>query len=231
MKEKIRYYPQHPLDPNNPTMETCGAACVLMLMDYYDMIRYPTQKIEVKIYSHYRVNGYKGITGAAIARYLSMPKEHQDMARFLTGQKKKLNVHLVQSYHDKMDNRDGYFPEDIYETVMASHEMHLEKCKERIRFSNGMDFDTAFLKQELETGKKIILECFIPENPDEPPSLLHWVILERYDEQSGLFRVRDPNRKVKLLHLTEAEVEAYMDTPIGRICIVVEEETEKQESF
>jgi len=35
------------------------------------------------------------------------------------------------------------------------------------------------------------------------------------------------NPQVKLLHLTAAELEAYMDTPIGKICILVGDGTEE----
>lgn len=200
-------------------METCGAACVLMLVDYYGKIQHPNPEMEMMVYSHHRVNGYKGMTGAAIANCLTDPKAIP--AKFLTDPDMKLDVHLVQSFREKMDNRKEYFPEDIYDMIMASHELHLQKCKDRIRFSAGKDFDLGFLEQELADGKKIVLECFIPEDPNAPPSVLHWVILEEYDAQTGLFRVRDPNPKVKLLHLTVAEVEAYMDTPIEKICITV----------
>ena len=209
MKNKIRFYPQHSPKPDIISMETCGMACVLMLLDYYDRISYPTPKMELeKFYPKYRVNGYKGMTGAAVAAFLSFPTN-------------RLKVHLVQSFREKMDNRNEYFPKDIYDSVMASHEMHLQNCKDRIRLSAGKDFDLGFLEQELADGKKIVLECFIPEEPNAPPSVLHWVILEEYDAQTGLFRVRDPNPRVKLLYLTEAEMEAYMDTPIGKICITV----------
>lgn len=221
MKKKIRYFPQHPLDPYNPTMETCGAACVLMLLDYYDMISYPTPKMESTFYSHYRVNGYKGMSGAAVANCLSGPKE--ELKKFLTNPNKALDVHLIQSFEEKMDNRGDLFSQEDYEKIMESHLMHLQKCKNRIRLSNGVEFDCAFLIEELKAGKKIMLEAFIPEVEDGPPKVLHWVILENYDDEKGLFRVRDPNPRVKLLHHTAAELESYMNTPIGRICIVVGE--------
>lgn len=212
MSKKIRFYGQHNVDDWNPSMETCGAACVLMLLDYYDRITYPTRKMERKLYSKYHVNCYKGMTGAAVANCLSFPGN-------------ELDVHLVQSFWDKMDNRDGYFPDTVYEKIMDSHTMHLNACKDRIKLSTGMEFDIEYLKQELKMGKKIILECFIPEVEDGPPSVLHWVILEKYDIRTGLFRIRDPNTNVKLLHLTDAELDTYMDTPIGRICIIVEDVT------
>lgn len=202
MRKKLRFYKQH-------SMETCGPACMLMLLDYYCRISYPTPKMELeKIYPKYRVNGYKGVTGAAVANCLSFPKNG-------------LKVHLVQSFCDRMDNRDGYFPEEIYENIMGSHKKHIDECRDRIRLSVGKDFDLDFLRQELEDGKKIVLECFIPEEPNAPPSVLHWVILEDYDAQTRRFRVRDPNPQVKLLHLTEEEVRSCMDTPIGKICITV----------
>lgn len=192
-------------------METCGAACVLMLLDYYGRIFYPTPKMELVIYPKYRVNGYKGMTGAAVANCLSFPKN-------------RLKVHLVQSFWDRMENRGGYFSDAIYDKIASSHEKHLKECEGRIRLSAGKDFGLEFLKQELADGKKIVLECFIPEVEGAPPSVLHWVILEAYDAGTGRFRVRNPNPKAKLLHMTEAEIEACMDTPIGKICIVVSDQ-------
>lgn len=127
MKEKIRYYPQHPLDPLNPTMETCGAACVLMLLDYYNMITYPTPSMEVAVYSRHKVNGYKGMTGAAVANCLSDPKEA--LKKYLTNPKKALDVHLVQSFEEEMDNRGDLFFQEDYEKIVESHLMHLKNAK------------------------------------------------------------------------------------------------------
>lgn len=207
MRKKIRFYGQH-------TRQTCGSACMLMLLDYYSKITYPTRKMEQELYSRYHVNGYKGIIGSAVANCLSSPKN-------------ALLVHLVQSFSDRMENRGELFTEKEYELLTASYAMHLQACKDRIRFSPAVDFDGAFLMQALRDRKKIILECFIPEFEGEPPSVLHWIILDAFDEETGLFRVRDPNPQVKLLHLTAAELEAYMDTPIGKICILVGDGTEE----
>ena len=204
MKE-IKHFPQHPLDPKNPTMETCGAACVMMLLDYYDRISYPTPKMEHKLYNRYRVNGYKGMTGAGVARCLAFEKN-------------ELEVHLVQSFQCRMDTGNN---DPVYEKIADSHEMHLAACKDRIRFTAGLEFDTEFLIQQLNDGKKIILELFIPEVEDGPPSVLHWVIVESYDARRNTFRIRDPKPRTGPRDLSAAELEACMKTPIGRICIAV----------
>jgi len=196
MREQIRFFAQHPLEGRD-IPETCGAACVLMLLDYYGRVQYPTVKLEHDLYSRYRVNGYMGMTAAGVARCLSFPRN-------------ALKVHLVQSFQEKMENRGGAFAPDVYEKIMASHTMHLNACANRIEFSPGVDFDTAFLKRELEKGRKIMLQCFIPENPGEEPSVIHWVILEQWEQDRALFRISDPNPRVKLLELTVEELEALI---------------------
>ena len=200
----ITFFRQH-----SPT--TCGPSCVLMLLDYYERIDYPTEKMEENLYNRYKVNGYKGMTGAAVARCLSYPKN-------------RLKVHLVQSFEERMENKGNLFAESDYEKITESHQMHLRGCADRIRLSAGMKFDCDFLKAQLALRKKIIVEFIVPEQRDGPPSVLHWVILESYDHEADRFRVRDPNREVKLRYLSSEELETFMDTPIGRICIVVDEE-------
>ena len=88
MRKNIQFYSQH-------TLETCGPACMLMLLDLYRKIEYPTPKQEMKLYSLYRSKAFRGVNGAAIANCLS---------------KNNLAVHLVHSSSQMMDNREGYFP-------------------------------------------------------------------------------------------------------------------------
>lgn len=200
MREEIRYFPQH-------TGETCGISCCLMLLDYYRAnLKYPTVNMEEDLYNKYGVEGYMGTTGAAIADCLS--RNH-------------LYIHLVQSFTDRMDDGGTMFTAQELEKINCSHREHLTGCECGIRFSPGQNFDCAFLRQELESGKKIILQWVVPKVENGPPSVLHWVVLERYKD--GRFRVRDPIPRYKLWNLTEAEMETLMTTPIGRICIVVRE--------
>lgn len=198
MRKKIRFFKQH-------TMETCGPACMLMILDLYRKVEYPTPKQEMKLYSLYRSSAFKGVNGAAIANCLS---------------KNNLDVTLIQSFHQKMDNRDGYYPEELYEALQGEYQAALEKCRDRIRLIADADITCDSLKRELDTGKQIILQCIVPGNADGiHDHTLHWVVV--YGYEADAFLVCDSlSSKIRI---TEDALENYMHTPIGRICIVTGE--------
>ena len=198
MRKKIRFYKQH-------SMETCGPACMLMILDLYRKIEYPTPKQEAKLYSLYRSNVFKGVNGAAIANCLS---------------KNNLEITLLQSFHQRMDNRDGYYSEELYEALQGEYQAAVDKCADRIKLITDAVLTCASLKQELDAGKQIILQCIVPGNADGiHDHTLHWVVVYGYDEDA--FLVCDPlSSKIRI---TAEALENYMDTPIGRICIVIGE--------
>lgn len=200
MRKKLRFYKQH-------SMETCGPACMLMLLDLYGKIEYPTPKQEMKLYSLYRSSAFKGVNGAAIANCLS---------------KNNLEITLLQSFHQRMDNRDDYYSEELYEALQGEYQAAVDKCADRIRLITDAAISCDLLKQELDSGKKIILQCIVPGNADGiHDHVLHWIVVYGYEE--NLFLVCDPlSSKIRL---TEEDLDSYMDTPIGRICIVIGEKT------
>lgn len=186
-------------------MQTCGPACILMLLDLYQKIEYPTQKQEIKLYSLYRSQVFQGVNGAAIANCLSQ---------------NGLSVHLLHSSWQLMDNREGYFSGELFAQLLAEYRAETEKCLDRIRVSTGADITCTTLRQELDAGRQIVLETIIPGDADGiHDRVLHWIIVYGYEEDR--FRVCDPLSS-KIL-LTEAELETFMDTPIGKICIIVGE--------
>lgn len=200
MRKKIRFFKQH-------AMETCGPACMLMLLDLYRRVEYPTPKQEAKLYSLYRSSAFKGVNGAAIADCLS---------------KNNLEVTLFQSFHNKMDNRDGYYSEELYESLRREYQAALEKCIDRINLITDAVITCELFKQELDSGKQIILQCIVPGNADGiHDHTLHWIVVYGYEEDE--FLVCDPlSSKIRI---TEEALENYMDTPIGRICVVTGEKT------
>lgn len=196
MRKKLRFYKQH-------SMETCGPACMLMLLDLYEKIEYPTQKQERKLYSLYRSKAFLGVNGAALASCLS---------------RNGLDVHLVHSSPQMMDNRDLYFPEELFAQLLAEYRSEVKKCSDSVSIVSGAEISCDTLRQELDKGKQIILETFIPGDADGlHDHVLHWIVVYGYD--GDLFHVCDPlSSKIKL---TAAELETYMDTPIGRIYLTV----------
>ena len=198
MRKKIRFYRQH-------TPETCGPACMLMLLDLYGKIEYPTKKQEMKLYSLYRSRAFRGVNGAALANCLS---------------RNGLAVHLAHTSQRMMDNREGYFPAELFAELLAEYRAETGKCADRIQLTAGAEITCDTLRQELDAGRQIILETIIPGDADGlHDHTLHWVVV--YGYEGNLFYLCDPlSAKIKL---TEEELEGYMDTPIGRIYLAVSE--------
>ena len=196
MRKKIRFYKQH-------SMETCGPACMLMLLDLYGKIEYPTPKQEMKLYSLYRSKAFRGVNGAAIANCLA---------------RNGLDVHLVHSSLQMMDNRNGYFSDALFAELLVEYQSEEAKCSDKISIASGVEINCDLLHRELDAGRQIILETFIPGNADGiHDHVLHWIIVYGYEGE--MFQVCDPlSSKIKL---TAEELDAYMDTPIGKIYLAV----------
>ena len=77
------------------------------------------------------------------------------------------------------------------------------------------------LRQALDSGRQIILETIIPGDADGiHDHVLHWIVV--YGYEGDLFHVCDPlSSKIKL---TTKELEQFMDTPIGKIYIAVDQD-------
>ena len=206
MRKKIRFYKQH-------TMETCGPACMLMILDLYGKVEYPTPKQEAKLYSLYRSRAFKGTNGAAIANCLS--RNH-------------LEISLIQSSRHMMDNRDNYFSQELYDALRREYQADAEKCADRIQFTTGADITCANLRRELDSGKQIILQCIVPGNADGiHDHTLHWIVV--YGYKGDEFLVCDPlSSKIRI---TAEAMENYMDTPIGKIYIAVSEANTRYQEF
>ena len=204
MRKDIYFYEQN-------SMETCGPACMLMILDLYGKLdpfgklEYPTPKQEERLYYLCQSKAFRGVNGAEIANYLS---------------KKGLSVHLAHSSSQMMDNRDGYFPEELFIKLLAEYQTGVDKCADRIRISTGADITCDTLRQELDEERQIILETIIPGDADGiHDHVLHWILV--YGYEGDVFEACDPlSSKIKL---TTAELENYMDTPIGKIYISVGE--------
>ena len=203
MRKKLRFYKQH-------SMETCGPACILMLLDLYRKIEYPTPKQEMKLYSLYRSKVFKGVSAAAIANCLSG---------------NGLDVRLVHSSAKMMDNRDRYFTDELYESLLTEYRAEAAKCDSKTNISTGVGITCDTLRQELDAGRQIILETIIPGDADGiHDHVLHWIVVYGYD--GDLFHICDPlSSKIKL---TAEELERYMDTPVGKIYIAVDEDMQQQ---
>ena len=199
MRKKLRLYRQ-------TWDETCGPACILMLLDYYKIITYPTKRAEKEIYDAYETDVYPGMNGAAVARHLAQ---------------RGLKPTIYYSSENGMDNKERYFEEGIYQGLLLEYHTQIEKANGKVKTVHTQKIDCDFLREQLKQGCQIILECFVEGNADGiHEKVLHWVVV--YGYQDGEFLVADP-AAVRKRRIPDAEMEEYMETPIGRMAIAVKE--------
>jgi len=190
---KIRIYYQH-------TNETCGICCALMLMDYFG-IDFPTVGKEKSLYNDYQTDAFPGTSGAAVALLLS---------------RRRLQVTLAHSSEALIDNQEGYYPPDVYEKLLDEYNTRIADSNGAVLVEKGVKIDCAALRRELAQNRLVIVQRLVPGNADGMHDhVLHGTLL--YDCDDTHFFACDPS--FGKLKMTDAELEADMDTPVGRMYI------------
>ena len=199
MKHRIRFFKQH-------SNETCGIACALILLDYYDRkVSYPTTKMETKLYTKYKFAALKkGVPGPQLACLLA---------------KNKLDVKLCHSSENILENLGGYFAPEIFDAFLREYTAKLEEYKGLFSFEKGTEISPDTIKAELSKNRQVIVETLVPGNADGVHDhVLHWILVYGFNDGEFLIVDTDYDKKTTL---TEDELEGFMDTPIGKIIISV----------
>lgn len=198
---KLRTYKQH-------TSETCGISCLLMVLDYFG-IDFPTVGKEHRLYRDYKTrvksdpHAVLGTSGAAIACALV---------------RHGLDVRLVHSAEELLENRGGYYPEALYGELLESYQGFIDKAGERLDVRRGVEISCTELRRELAAGRLVILQCLVEGDADGMHDhVLHGILI--YDSDESHFYACDPWPTQGKIVLTDAELEARMETPVGRMYI------------
>ncbi len=196
---KIRFFRQH-------SLETCGISCILMVLDHYRKVKYPTARQELRLYALYRCKAFKGTLAAAIADCLS---------------RNGLKTAVYHSSDTYLDDRDGYYPEPLYRAILEEYTAAVHSITDRVNIETGCVFSPDWYRAQLDRDKLLIVQCLVPGDADGMhDKTLHWVLMYGYKE--GVFLVCDPlSSKITL---TEKELEMYTDTPVGSICVAVSDQ-------
>ena len=203
MKRKVRFYRQH-------SLETCGISCILMILDAFGRVKYPTAKQERKLYEIYRCRAFKGTLASAISECLS---------------KNGLDVSLFHSSPQYLDNQNRYYPDQLYHLMLEEYANTIDSIRGKVSVETGCIITTDWFREELEDGKLLIVQCIVPGDADGMhEETLHWILL--YGYQDGFYLACDPlSRKIRL---SESELAGYANTPVGSICITVNGEVPYQ---
>ena len=199
--KKISFYGQHGFpDYRISEAETCGTSCFMMALDYYG-IEFPKKSREPVYYRKYKVEKEKGTLGSAIAFALS---------------EKGLSAKIVHSSENYLDNKNGYYSEELYQKFLAQHKKYI--AKGGFVSETGAEINVETIKNELNEEKIVILQTFIEGNADGiHDKVMHWILV--YDFEDNEFFVCDPGfGKTKL---SEKELSGFMETPFGKIYISV----------
>lgn len=192
---KVRFYKQH-------SMETCGIACLLMILDAFDK-DFPTIGKEQAYYARYRSRVMPGTSMGAIAYALT---------------RAGLDVTLMHASPALMDNRDGYNSPELHAQLLAEHRAFLERAGDALTLRCGEPVTPSLLRNELAQDKLVLVEVYIPGDADGiHDHVLHGILL--YGTQDNEFLACDPLQG--RIRLSETELAILMDTPYGTTALCV----------
>lgn len=192
---KVRFYKQH-------SMETCGIACLLMILDAFGK-DFPTIGKEQACYGRYRSRVMPGTSMGAIAYALT---------RF------NLDVTLAHASPDLMDNRDHYNSPALHAQLLAEHRAWLDRAGDALTLRSGVPITPDWLRDELARDRLILVEICIPGDADGiHDHVLHGILL--YAAAGDAFLACDPLSG--RIRLTEEELATLMDTPYGAAALSV----------
>lgn len=219
MQKKGIFLPQQ-------TMETCGISCILMALTAFRRIRKPEpsvmdeKSIEASFYEMYGgekpgegTKEIKGTLGGAIAYALGV---------------RKLSVELWHESEALMENRDGYYPPQMHEKMLAAHKAWIDKSEGKTIVRAGMKIDAETMIDALKKERLLIVQCLIEGDADGMHDhVLHWILV--FDFAGGNFRAYDPlyerpsKKAPNYIEITPEKMKAYLDSPLGATVVSVGE--------
>lgn len=176
---------------------TCAIACMLMVLEYYNIIPKANWYYERKYYKCYHSRYIEGTPFSALAYHFA---------------KNNLNTEIAHSEKNIFDNSKQLLSDYVFEKSLEEYKEYLRYAEENgAKVLNGLDINCEFLKQKLEEDKLIILA-------GKTNNYLHAILLCSYEDNQ--FIVCDPLYKDKQIKTSE-EIEKFMNTEIGKWCVIV----------
>lgn len=184
---------------------TCAISCMLMVLEYYKIIPKADWLYERKYYRAYHSEYMDGTPFSALAWHFA---------------KNGLDTELIHSEKKLFSNESQLLTNECFEDAMIEYKRYLEGATTKgAKIKNGSDISCAMLKEKLENGKMVILA-------GQAHECLHAILLCGYNENG--FVVCDPLFKQKRC-MSPSQIDEYMNTPLGKWCVVVGEQSKSKE--
>lgn len=185
----VKPYKQH---RNN-----CAIACMLMILEYYQIIFKANYFYEKEYEKRYHSRYMDGTPFSAIAYHLS--KNH-------------LKVKLIHSEQSYFTNQTHFLLDHVFQNTMKEYQSYFDGIIEKNgEVLTGMDVTISFLKEQLQNGYLVMLAGM-------KGNILHAILICGYELDK--FIICDPLYK-KRQTKSQEELETFMSTPIGKWCILV----------
>lgn len=176
---------------------TCSIVCLLMVLEYYNLIPKAVSFYEKKYYNLYKSKYTLGVPFSAIAWHFV---------------KKGLKTMLIHSEKDMFSNEKHIFEDAVFKNLIFEYNDFLLRAQKLgLLVSNRVKLDPIFLKKQLEMGRLVVLAGM-------QDSFFHAILLCGFTADK--FIVCDPLKSQKI-KMTKEELESFMITPIGSWAIVV----------
>ena len=186
---------------------TCAIACMLMVLEYYNIIPKADWQYEKKYFRIYRSNIMPGTPFSALAWHFS---------------KNDLETEVIHSEKEIFVNCDNLLSEGDFEKAMDEYKSFLNVAKTKgASVINGAKINSKMLKKKLQEDKLIILAGRYGE-------YLHAILLCGYEKDN--FIVCDPQYKNKQIKSFD-EINSFMSTPLGKWCVTVSQKNKNKDKL
>lgn len=185
---------------------TCAVCSLLMALNYYDKINTPNRLMERELYKRYKSTYMDGAHYSGIANQLV---------------RQGLNVKLLHSEKGLFKNEKNYIP-DSFEQLLSEYKQYLRNIdKEKFDVECGVDINEETLKDALQNNNLVLLAGTQGE-------FLHSIVICGYENDKFIICDPQSNEKEKVAN---KEIKEFMDTPIGKWCIVVNNQSSEKDDL
>ena len=179
--------------------------CLLMILDYYKVIPKINWYDERQYYKRLKSLYIEGTPLSAVAMVLAQSN---------------LETILLHSDKDYFSNKNHYLDDYTYNNSMKEYKMFVDSAKKSgATIKNEALINSDKIKEFLDEDYLITLS-------GTSGISLHAVLVVGYDKET--FCICNPLFKEKQ-HISKKELNEYMETPIGKWCILVKEKQNEKE--
>ncbi len=192
MEKNIKHYKQ--------SGNTCAICCMLMVLNYYNVIDRINWYDERRLYRIYKSKYIDGVPFSAILYHLS---------------KNNLSLSIYHSENNLFKNNDT-FNDEMFDLLINEYSEFLGnaiKCGAKVY--KGVNVNIELLKEKLSKNNLIILA-------GKMDNIYHSILLSEYVNNG--FIVHNPLDKDKKI-MSYNEIDNYMSTNIGKWFIVVNDKS------